>query len=133
MSETIKAGELDFHLENREQGEGHDGGPTMRVTSHIEGKNREILRIDMFRVKPHYHYDPGPEGKQLRYDLDPLLIDDGIDWAISLVGRKLPQMLEKAGFPQLATPINIEAATKLLPEIEKTWRAQGVKEPAASY
>jgi hypothetical protein len=133
MSETIKAGDLDFHLENREQGEGRDGGPTMRVTSHIGSRNVELLRIDMFRMKPHYHYDPGPEGKNLRYDLDPLLIDDGIDWAVSFVSKKLPQMLEKAGYPQLATSANIEAAAKVMPEVEKTWRAQGAKEPAAHY
>jgi hypothetical protein len=131
MGETITAGGLEFYVENRMQGGDRDGGPTMRVNSTVDDTKVELLRIDMFQVQPHYHYAPG--GKNLRYDLDPLIIDDGIGWAISLVGRKLPQMLEKAGYEQLASPGNLEAAQKALPEIERCWRAQGAAAPASHY
>ena len=131
MGETITAGDLEFFVENRMQGSGRDGGPTMRVHSVVEGNKVELLRIDMFRVQPHYHYAPG--GQNLRYDLDPLTIDDGIGWAIGLVGRKLPQMLAKAGYEGLASPGNLDSAAKALPEVERRWRAQGESGPGGSY
>ncbi|MSQ28511.1 MAG: hypothetical protein EXR51_10300 [Dehalococcoidia bacterium] len=123
MGEIITAGDLQFFVENRMQGTGEDGGPTMRVNAMVSPDRVELLRIDMFRVQPHYHYDP--RGKNLQYQLDPLTIDDGIGWAIGLVTRKLPQMLEKAGHPELATPGNLTAAAEALPEVERRWRAEG--------
>ncbi len=131
MGETLTAGDLEFFVESRMQGSGQDGGPTMRVNSVVDGNKVELLRIDMFRVQPHYHYAPG--GKNLRYDLDPLTIDDGIGWAIGLVSKKLPQMLAKAGYEQLASQGNLDAAAKLLPEVERRWRAQGAGEPGTRY
>ncbi len=131
MGETITAGDLEFFVENRMQGSGEDGGPTMRVNA-IVGANRvELLRIDMFRVQPHYHYDP--RGKNLQYLLDPLTIDDGIGWAIGLISKKLPQMLAKAGYHELASQSNLDSAAKALPEVERRWRAQGETRPTTSY
>ncbi len=53
------------------QGSGQDGGPTMRVNSVVAGHKVELLRIDMFRVQPHYRYDPA--GKNLRCPAPPAL------------------------------------------------------------
>ena len=124
MPEMINAGDLEFSIEHRMQGSGRDGGPTIRVNAMVEGSKVEVLRIDMFRVQPHYHYAPG--GQNLRYDLDPLTIDDGIGWAIGLLSKKLPQMVAKAGYEQLASQANVDAAAQVLPDIERRWRAMGV-------
>jgi hypothetical protein len=121
MSDTVEAGGLQFLVENR-AGE-KDGGPTMRVLANLDGKPVQLLRFDMFRVSPHYHYAPAG-GKNLRYDIDPLLLDDGIGWATQLVSTKLAPLLEKAGYPALATPATIAAVKQAMPEIERRWRAQ---------
>ncbi|HTE85274.1 MAG TPA: hypothetical protein VK821_11120 [Dehalococcoidia bacterium] len=119
MAERIDAGNLEFYPENRMGGQ--DGGPTLRVCAHVDGARVELLRLDMFHNLPHYHY--APMGVNLRYDLDPLTLDDKLGWVIGLLRAKLPQMLDKAGYPALATPSNVAAAIAALPEIEQKWRA----------
>ncbi len=119
MEDVIAAGGLEFFVENR-VGE-RDGGPSIQVRTTVDGQRVQLLRFDMFRIQPHYHY--APMGKNLRYDLDPLTVDDGIGWAMALLGSKLPQLVEKAGHPELATPANLDAAVKVLPEVEQRWRA----------
>jgi hypothetical protein len=91
MGETIVAGALEFHAEDRSTGQ------------------------------PHYHY--APMGQDLRYNIDPLTLDDGIGWVINLLGSKLPQVLAKAGYEQIATPENVGTAIAALPEVERRWRA----------
>ncbi len=119
MGETITAAGLEFHAEDRSTG--RDGGPSLQVYCTDAGARVQILRFDMFREQPHYHY--APMGQDLRYNLDPLTLDDGIGWTIALLSRKLPQVLAKAGYQQIATPENLAAAEGALPEIERRWRA----------
>jgi hypothetical protein len=121
MADTVEAGGLEFLLENR-AGE-KDGGPSMQVLANVDGKPVQLLRFDMFRISPHYHYGPAG-GINLRYEVDPLTFDDGIAWAIGLVSRKLPQMIEKAGHGALAARVPLPEVAKALPEIERRWRAQ---------
>lgn len=119
MTESIIAGGLEFFLEARRSGD--DGGPTLRVHGMVDGKSVQLLRFDMFRVQPHYHYDPS--GADTRYDLDPLAIDDGIGWAIGLLIRRLPDMLTKAGYDQILASVDVASAIAGLPQIEQRWRA----------
>ena len=119
--DIVEAGGLEFLLEDR-AGE-KDGGPSMQVLANVDGKRVQLLRFDMFRVSPHYHYGPAG-GIDLRYELDPLTLDDGIAWAIGLLAKKLPQMIEKAGHGGLAERVPLPEVTKALPEIERRGRAQ---------
>lgn len=115
---TLSAGGLEFAMENRTQGE--DGGPSLRVYGSVDGKRVQLLRFDMFRVKPHYHYDP--TGRNLRYDLDPLTLDDGIGWVVGFLEKKLPQVLDKTGYAGISTPSVVSDVAGSLPEIERRWR-----------
>lgn len=119
MGETITAGALEFYAEDR-KGE-RDGGPSLQVWGTVDGTRVQIFRFDMFRKAPHYHY--APTGDDQRYNLDPLALDDGIGWVVSLLNRKLSPMLAKAGYESLATPDNVRNATAALPEVERKWRA----------
>jgi hypothetical protein len=121
MADKIEAGGLEFYTEDRMGGGGADGGPTLRVCARIDGSHVELLRLDMFRIQPHYHYAPG--GKNLRYDLDPLTLDDGIGWVIGLLDKKLPEMIAKAGYEQLAESPGTREAMAALPGVERQWRA----------
>jgi hypothetical protein len=95
----------------------------------VDGARVELLRIDMFHNLPHYHY--APMGVNLRYDLDPLTIDDGIGWATAFLSKKLPAMVAKAGYEQLLRPGDADEAIAAIPEIERRWRAVCLAQPLA--
>lgn len=120
MGDTIMAGGLEFHVENRTGGQ--DGGPSIQVRGTVDGERLQLLRFDMLHKQPHYHY--APTGQDLRYNLDPLTIDDGIGWVMNLLRTKLPRLVSKAGYEEFAGQIGVDEATAALPEIERKWRAQ---------
>ena len=121
MTETIQAGAFELLLENRGNREDGDGGPSLQILGGIDGEKVQLLRFDMFRINPHYHY--APDGKNLRYMLDPLTLDDSIAWVINLIRNKLPQLLAKAGHEGLATPADLAAVYTVLPDLERRCRA----------
>ena len=121
MSQTIKAGGLDFLLENRRVGE--DGGPSLQVLANVEDEVVQMLRFDMFEKRPHYHY--APNAQNLEYELDPLTLgDDGIKWAIGLIGSRLPELVAKAGYGGVVSPESASNVIAALPEIEAKWRTE---------
>lgn len=125
MGETIAAGGLEFFVENRTVGE--DGGPSLQVRATVEEQTVQLLRFDMFHKQPHYHY--APNGQDIRYSVDPLILDDGIGWVISLLRRKLPQLIAKAGYQGIMGWVDQGAVAAALPRIEGRWRALGQAEP----
>ena len=120
MAETISAGGLQFFVENRRTAD--DGGPSLQVLATIDRQTVQLLRFDMFHKQPHYHYEPN--GKNIRYDLDPLTVDDGIGWAVGLVRGRLTQLIARAGYEQLLSSEDAAAATAALGRVEERWRAQ---------
>ena len=120
MAETIEAGGLLFFFENRATGS--DGGPSLQVRAEVEGRRVQLLRFDMFYKQPHYHY--APDGRNIRYDIDPLTLDDGIGWAIGLLRAKLPQLIAKADYPEPLSSQTTAAVLAALPAIEAGWRTQ---------
>ena len=121
MTETIKAGAFEFSLENRGNRQDGDGGPSLQILRIIDRAKVQLLRFDMFRINPHYHY--APERQNLQYSPDPLTVDDTIGWVMNLIGNKLPQLLAKAGHEGLATPADLEAVHRVLPDVERQCRA----------
>ncbi len=121
MSQTIKAGGLEFLLENRRVGE--DGGPSLQVLASVEDEVVQMLRFDMFEKRPHYHY--APNDQNIEYELDPLTLgDDGIRWAIILIGSKLPELVAKAGYRGVVSAESASNVVATLPEIEAKWRTE---------
>ena len=120
MAETITTGGLEFFVEHRTAAA--DGGPSLQVLAKLEDRAVQLLRFDMFYKQPHYHYEPN--GQNIRYDLDPLTIDDGIGWAVSLIRSKLPQLIAKAGHEGILSAEDAAAVSAALPKIEARWRAQ---------
>jgi hypothetical protein len=125
MAETIAAGGLEFFIENRTTAA--DGGPSLQVLVQEEGQRVQLMRFDMFYKGPHYHY--APDGQNIRYDVDPLTLDDGIGWAIGLLQRKLPEMLAKAGHESLLGSLDQSAVASALPGIEARWREMPPEKP----
>ncbi len=126
----IEASNLRFTVEPRQVGE--DGGVTIKVLSTGGEKEAQLLRFDVFRKRPHYHYNP--EEDVAEYNLDPLLIEDGLGWMLAQLRAKLPEMVSHAGFPEVAEEMDITAILPIIDDVEREARvieAEGIKAAAA--
>src|SRR5260370_4670095 len=50
--------------------------------------------------------------------MDPIADGNPIGWTIKTLQKKLPKMLERAGYPQLAAATDLAAVGRVLPEVE---------------
>ena len=112
--ERIEAENLAFLVATRDIG--NDGGPSIEVHSQVGDRDVQLLRFDCFRVRPHYHYDPGAKDEE--HNLDPILVEDSLPWALTQLRQKLPQMVVHAGYPEVAGAIQNTAVVKGLEAVE---------------
>ena len=126
----IEAGVVAFALHHRyldggaphSQGAGGRGGGNatqgvcIQVAGNIDGKDTELLRFDCFDSDAHYHY--GPENKNERIMLDPAVSGNPIGWTIKQLGARLPDMLERAGYKDLANQLDSNLVAQKLSEVE---------------
>ena len=105
-----------------------DQGVSIDVAADIDGKQTALLRFNCFDLERSYVY--GPENAELATPgrvgggmgihcrMDPVIDGNSIGWTIRTLGRKLPQMLEKAGYKKVAEATDMSAVRDLLPEVE---------------
>ena len=136
----IEAGVVAFALHHRyldggaphSQGAGGHGGGNatqgvcIQVAGDIAGKETELLRFDCFDSAAHYHY--GPENKNERIMLDPTVTRNPIAWTIKQLKIKLPDMLERAGYKDLADQLDYNLVAQKLREVEAAAREMDAKE-----
>ena len=95
--QDLTLGGLRFVACRREVGEA--GGHTLEIWGPVNGEDTQVLRFDCFKGAPHYHMPPSAPGQLA---LDPDEVGDGLAWALDCTREKLPEMIEKAGFAELA-------------------------------
>ena len=123
-TDIFEAGNIRFGLEMRRQRNG-DGGLALHVLGDIGGskgksyvEETEILAFDCFWKDAHYHY--GPRNKNHRTNWDLTIIDDPLDWTFEqLENRRLPAMIERAGYPGIAADLDPEKIASVLPALKK--------------
>ena len=105
-----------------------DQGVSIDVAAHIDGKQTALLRFNCFDLERSYVY--GPENAELATPgrvgggmgihcrMDPVIDGNPIGWTVRTLGRRLPQMLEKAGYKKVAEATDMSAVRDLLPEVE---------------
>jgi hypothetical protein len=105
-----------------------DQGVSIEVAADVMGKETVLLRFNCFDLEPGYVY--GPENAALSTPLrvgggmgvhcriDPITDGNPIGWTIRTLGRKLPQMIERAGYPAIAQSTDMAAARDVLPQVE---------------
>jgi hypothetical protein len=124
----IDAGALKFALSYRDLL--HDQGVCLQVGANIDGREVEVLRFDCFDQDPHYHY--GPEKKNERLHLDRTTAGNPLGWTLSQLRNRLPQMIRRAGYEELAGRLdNYQQATLVankLNEVEVTAREMAANE-----
>ena len=119
-----KVGVIEFTVSHRDASqvdEGVDGGDTVRVYTDLEGQRVQLLRFDMFKIRPHFHY--APDGKNEEWNLDPLTTGDTIEWAREQIRTRLPEMIAQAGYEEVAQQVDTKAIASVLPHIEAALRS----------
>lgn len=93
-----------------------DQGVCVQVVGTVGGKETELLRFDCFDNHPHYHY--GPENKNTRIMLDPTVTGNPLRWTMTQLRSRLPAMLARAGYEEIALQIDPSLLIQKLDEIE---------------
>src|SRR6266702_5934491 len=108
-----------------------DQGVAITVAADVAGKATTLLRFNCFDFEKSYIYGPentelevvGPEmlgGAALTnlYRMDPIADGNPIGWTVKTLGTKLPKMLERAGYPQIAAATDLAEVRSILPNVE---------------
>jgi hypothetical protein len=123
--EIIQAGNIKFGLEYRDLPSIDDKGVAIHVLSDVAGQEIELLAFDCFQRAPHYHY--GPRNKDVRIYWDTTLVPDTLRWTLDQFKEgKLPDMLERAGYPGVVAELDRDLVlSKLEREVEPKALAMG--------
>ena len=136
----IEAGAITFALHHRyldggaphSQGAGGRGGSNatqglcIQVAGNVGGQETELLRFDCFDTDAHYHY--GPMNKNERIMLDPTATGNPVGWTLKQLRTKLPDMLKRAGYEEVANQLDANLVAEKLNEVESTARQMDAKE-----
>ena len=107
----LTAGGLRFVACRREVGE-IDGGITLYVWSEEEPE-LELIRMDLFRNRPHYHA-PATNDAETKIDRGDQAIEA---WGVETVTRRAEQLATEAGHAELGARLSDEALTQAAPEL----------------
>src|SRR5271168_1737266 len=108
-----------------------DQGVSIAVTADVAGKETTLLRFNCFDFEKSYVYGPentelavaGPEmlgGADMTnlFRMDPIADGNPIGWTVKTLGTKLPKMLERAGYKELAGSTDLAQVQRILPDLE---------------
>src|SRR5689334_19951647 len=113
-----------------------DQGVSIAVAADVAGKETTLLRFNCFDQERSYIY--GPENPDLAgqpvmaddvplavdgnatrvYRMDPIADGNPIGWTVRTLEQKLPKMLGRAGYPQIAAAIDLAEVRRILPAVE---------------
>src|SRR5215216_4209615 len=121
-STRIEAGAVTFALGYRAQMA--DQGVCIQVVGDVSGQEKELLRFDCFDQEPHYHY--APLDKNERRFLDKTTAGNPIGWTLRQLRTRLPEMLEHAGFGEVAGRLDGQLLASKLDEVEQEARSMAL-------
>lgn len=101
-----------------------DGGVTLYVYSDLSGDDREYLRIDLFRKRPHYH---APADNQAETKIEAVGDADARAWGIDAMTTRAPELVAQAGFDEVVAQLDRDALAKAGPAIHDLF--EGLAEP----
>ena len=107
----LTAGGLRFVACRREVGE-IDGGITLYVWSEEEPE-LELIRMDLFRNRPHYHA-PATNDAETKIDRGDQAIEA---WGVEAVTRRAEQLAGEAGYADLGTRLGEKALMEAAQEL----------------
>ena len=116
--ERIPAGAVTFGLEYRTNVGGRDEGICIHVYGNdIPGDDKELLRLDCFKIAPHYHYRNSTVKQNIRLELDFTAEGDPLAWALDKIRNRLPVMLIKCQADDIARKLDQREVNAVYPKI----------------
>ena len=109
----------------RREIEGIDGGVTLIARAAVDGEERDLVRFDFFRKRPHYHV---PAENASERSIDGERLGDGLDWGIAEIAARMPALVEEAGFAEVAAGLDAEELAARAGEIRTL--VGGLAEPS---
>jgi hypothetical protein len=83
-----------------------DGGATLTVWDDPQaGASRELLRMDLFRKRPHYHA-PAEKREETRIEAGQ---DGSLAWGVEALTTRAGALLAEAGFAAVAAELDMDA------------------------
>jgi hypothetical protein len=105
---AFDASPAELELANRMREAVTDFGATLHVFDTAEDLER--LRFDCFQTDPHYHYIRNQKQTNLIVRFDDIANASAIDFTLSCVSTRLPEMLEHAEAPDAAAAVRSDPA-----------------------
>jgi len=104
-----------------------DQGVAILVKAQVAGKDTTLLRFNCFDIEKSYIYGPeNPElttagrvggGMGVHCQMDPIIDGNPIGWTIRILDQKLPKMLDRAGYGEIAAATDLPAVRAVLPDV----------------
>jgi len=122
---TFEAGNVRFAVQH-ELWDGNlddhpDQGVAIVVVGQVEGKETTLLRFNCFDLERSYVYGPEHLNKVCR--MDPTVDGNPIGWSVKQIKTRLPDMLRRSRYEDIAQAVDVQAVARALPEVESTARA----------
>ncbi|HXA24195.1 MAG TPA: hypothetical protein VNW90_18065 [Acetobacteraceae bacterium] len=105
-----------------------DQGVSIDVTADVGGRETVLLRFNCFDIEKSYVYGPeNPElttagrvggGMGVHCRMDPIIDGNPIGWTIRTLGQRLPKMLDRAGYKEIAEAADLATVRRVLPDVE---------------
>ena len=108
----------------RREIEGIDGGVTLYVRDAVEGEERDLLRFDFFRERPHYHV---PAENAAERSIEAQGFEAGLAWGLAEITSRTRALLEEAGHPKVAAGVDGDALEQAEPRLRSL--IHGLAEP----
>jgi hypothetical protein len=90
----------------RREIEGIDGGVTLYLRETAEGEERDLVRFDFFRKRPHYHV---PAENASERAIEAQGFEAGLAWGLGEIASRTRKLLEEAGHAKVAARVGDEA------------------------
>lgn len=101
-----------------------DGGITLYVNGALPGEERELLRFDLFRNRPHFHV---PAENQNETEIPPASPERVRAFVIDLLTRRVGELVAEAGHPALRDRLDGSAIAAAAPALNRL--LDGLAEP----
>jgi len=118
--DLFEAGNIRFGLEYRLLPQINSEGMAIHVMSDVAGQNVELLAFDCFENGPHYHYGPRNQDIRIYWDTTVTPEKETLRWTLDqFKAGNLRKMIERAGYPSIASELDENLIQSVLPKIEK--------------
>jgi hypothetical protein len=97
-----------------------DQGVAILVNGQVDGKDTTLLRFNCFDLERSYIY--GPEGTNKLCRMDPTVDGNPIGWSVKQIKTMLPEMLQTAGYEEIAGKVDSKDVGQIMGDVESTAR-----------